>query len=1040
MSSSPSPTTSTRAATISSRQERRSNSFPSLAALNPFRSKSAPEPSRPHKPFLVTPHIWSTDATAKVFGYIETDASGRPKLARSVSAGPGKRSTSFAQRKSPASNYKEVRADDRLRGFRDLAHRQSREAWAPERQLSPVGVQLGRENRARRSSRGGMRTVSQDDELTERGANPRTGVVSPYVMSDGSADSAETGYIMGGYARSQMSSTGRRTSSGRWQQTGASWSFVESAVPSPTRLSSNDKPDSPLPGKKAQGSLVAPLPGVNKPKQDPASNEQIKRYQQSVERAYELAGGKHAMVDPESLPSPRQASPAFGTERPSTPPKKLQKIRRKEVGSAPIPAEKSEDTMVVNNKQRPVPARLPPIRIPSMDRQHVRIISPSMAALGVPARTPLDIPASFLGAPQQCYQTASAGQSRSTHPLSPQTNQQGHHHPPQSQGHTQGPPEACSAPRVSSPTLSQFLPRLQLLHPSHFANLESPSYRRPAHLLPPSLRSGPQKRELVEDAATITTTIITGQKKQRPGMQRSEGRKTVPQASHHDLEDHISRENNVQSQAPSIKVFEPSSPKRNIGGNEDTTWSGYQQTLLHPSYPKPKEARQAFSGRSKQSNESYLLTQPRTRSKAPGVRYQDTSPGHMCHPPIHPTVPTARSHNHGPCPASLCPIHLAVPTVTSSEPTDRMKEVTDTSNMITDPTHRTLLRPCQPIPGGTGNNVLQANPPHVNPQSSQSHQRMVSGILKESETTKPTTIHSEKKGNGSQQSLKYPGQASMGSDGVVHAARVAMLGNDPHQHQRVTDSLPQKAAGPILSSNRTENVRGAHGTASAHRPRNRDGSGTGITQARDLQDRSISAPENGTDTNTPAKAKEGAHRTKLAPQSEHGIHLAGKRIDNACDDTDASSITTLSTNAEELLSRQQSLLLLLRRRKHDLSHFLAAAENFPRPKVYLHYIQDSLWHMIFHVASTLHYGSPALNVLSGSSGFGFGDGDEKVGVGSKQRLLAAKEVVLAVAYLLVLLNVAMFVRRVVMVVVRVGWWVWHPLDAVGGVVRWCLIT
>jgi len=74
MSSPPTSTTSTKAATLSQlkRKERRSSSFPTIAALRFFRKKPASEPPSPREPYEVAPGIWNTDASAKVFGYVNT--------------------------------------------------------------------------------------------------------------------------------------------------------------------------------------------------------------------------------------------------------------------------------------------------------------------------------------------------------------------------------------------------------------------------------------------------------------------------------------------------------------------------------------------------------------------------------------------------------------------------------------------------------------------------------------------------------------------------------------------------------------------------------------------------------------------------------------------------------------------------------------------------------------------------------------------------------------------------------------------------------
>lgn len=81
-----------------------------------------------------------------------------------------------------------------------------------------------------------------------------------------------------------------------------------------------------------------------------------------------------------------------------------------------------------------------------------------------------------------------------------------------------------SPPIKPSPSqrLSQYLPKLEFLHPSHFANLEQ-AYHRPTHLLPPNLRKKQHR--------TLSKRIVSGEKAcERPPMQRRDGNENVSQA------------------------------------------------------------------------------------------------------------------------------------------------------------------------------------------------------------------------------------------------------------------------------------------------------------------------------------------------------------------------------------------------------------------------------------------------------------------------------------------------------------------------------
>ena len=993
MSYPPSPTTSTRAATISSHKERRSTSFPSLGSFNPFRSKSAPQPSIPAEPFLVAPGIWSTDATAQVFGYLDPWTSDNSKIGRTRSAGPHKRNRSQTpesgrRRPLPAKNfvsrYKEVHKDDGTDDFSNRTHRRQREAWERARQRGRDEARSEREESDRRSRRDRMRSMSQDDQLTERGANPRTGVISPFITSEDSGNGVD--YMSKGCDRSPTTQGSRRTSSGRWKQDGGSWSFVENAVPSPTKLSAREQPNRQVSVKKIQDKLLAQMPGADNTEPDNMTTEQIGRYQQSVENACKFAGGSHAMLDPETLPTPRILTP----EGPSTPPTKLQKIRRKEVGSALKSHNRSDDTTIINPKQRSASTRpQPTIRIPSMDKQQVRIISPSMAALGVPPRTPLDIPTSFLGHPQQCYRTVSAGQFQSTHPLSPQTNQEARHHQARSQAERRGPAEAPFVPRASSPTLNQSLPCLQFLRPSHFANLESSSYRRPAHLLPPSLRSGPQKRQLVEDAATITTTITSPKRAPRPSLQRQEGSNVVLRASHQNLDNQIRRRDRYHTNVRSIKMLEPTEPAKTSAMISNATSGGTPRSPPYPCFPN-------LEG---------------TEEIAPKANPHDLG-----------DEMTRRDH-----------LRVNIPAVRVFAPTDSPQHAEDFQDVTADQIHHTRQYPSTFHPNGAEGVAPQANHHQLgNRETTQDRIHANAPLAKDSMTSKPTldTLDSQPRPTHLSPQYRSPSNPD-GVAGAVQAGRVAMLGDVLHQHQHQSRGPQLRKRGGQAASSQRPNVGNARSTASEE-SRDRDG----ITPTFDHRgEGNVLAATNGNIMGDAVRAKELVPVTELVPNNEGGVCFVGNWADASddteqdsddSDDSNVPSITTAAIQAEEILTRRRSLI----KKGQDIAQWLATIEGLTQPKAYLNYAQQSLWHMVIHVASTLHHGSPAFKVLRST--------DAKVG--SREYLNAVKEVALAGFYLLVLLNFALVLRKVVTSALRVVYWVWHPFTAVGVIIRWCLIT
>ena len=536
MSSPPTSNTSVRLAPLrTSRPKKRekSSSFPSIAALKIFRKKPSPQPSSPVEPYEVAPGIWSTDATARVFGYLETnDKKVQPRV---QSAGPQIQAPSQTPKRKqvatrgPLGVCKQARFADGTEQCNTDTNRDEAEASTGFRQERRDEQRFKRGSNWSETRRGRMRTVSRDDQLVERGANPRTGLVSPFVVSDNSEECLGGDYIAVGKVGPIGPSPKRRTRSGKWKQDSFGWSMVESPLLSPIAQSSmSDKMSRTVSIKQLEDRLLVEMPGLDNPEPENMSDGQIKRYQEEIARAYRR-GGSFAMLDPDTLPSPRQSTP----ERPSTPPSKSHKIQRKEVGSGLVRKSHSGETVIINAKNRA--SSLPTPRKNIKNRQKVRIITPSNTPKGSSFESCAHVSNAirkkgpFLGQGSRptCSQTASATQSQSYLDIG-QAHQFVHNVSRPS------PFTTLSNPPPASPTLSHYLPRLQFPHPSHFANLETSSYRRPTHLLPARLRSLGQKKHRVEDVCTTTFTTTSTKEPsllQRPKMQRQEGSSLVPRVN-----------------------------------------------------------------------------------------------------------------------------------------------------------------------------------------------------------------------------------------------------------------------------------------------------------------------------------------------------------------------------------------------------------------------------------------------------------------------------------------------------------------------------
>ena len=123
-----------------------------------------------------------------------------------------------------------------------------------------------------------MRTVDQDDELTQRGANPRTGLVTPFVTIGGRLTTGND------YLKAKIrDSKQRHGSHGRWKQDDLSWNFTDSPLPSPVAQSANFCCGPSI--KSLQDRFVVDMPGVDDPEPPQMTMKQIKEYQNCVKRS-----------------------------------------------------------------------------------------------------------------------------------------------------------------------------------------------------------------------------------------------------------------------------------------------------------------------------------------------------------------------------------------------------------------------------------------------------------------------------------------------------------------------------------------------------------------------------------------------------------------------------------------------------------------------------------------------------------------------------------------------------------------------------------
>lgn len=155
-----------------------------------------------------------------------------------------------------------------------------------------------------------MRTVSSDNQLTVRGANPRTGLVSPFILTNASSSGHESSVD---YINIPYPNSGRmgRKRSGKWKQDGQGRSLVESLLLSQIAQSTNGtirESSRQVNARKLRDKLLQHMPGVDDPEPIDMKDWEVKKFQGDLAGLWKREGSD-AMVDPDTLPSPRVRTP-----------------------------------------------------------------------------------------------------------------------------------------------------------------------------------------------------------------------------------------------------------------------------------------------------------------------------------------------------------------------------------------------------------------------------------------------------------------------------------------------------------------------------------------------------------------------------------------------------------------------------------------------------------------------------------------------------------------------------------------------------------
>lgn len=154
-----------------------------------------------------------------------------------------------------------------------------------------------------------MRTVSRDDELIQRGANPRTGVVSPWIPYD--ADSGGlTDYVSLKTVTHPRSPTGHRSGSGRWKQDGSSWTFVDNWPPNLQTHHNVEGARHCVPSEVHEAGPMYQIPLARSPELD-RSAVRIEKLHKGIGHTTSTQSSLGTLLDAKDLPGGSQRSPTL---------------------------------------------------------------------------------------------------------------------------------------------------------------------------------------------------------------------------------------------------------------------------------------------------------------------------------------------------------------------------------------------------------------------------------------------------------------------------------------------------------------------------------------------------------------------------------------------------------------------------------------------------------------------------------------------------------------------------------------------------------
>lgn len=461
--------------TISATEHPDSNlSVQSIISLNPFRKKHPARPPLSTKPYEVFPGIWNTDATAKVFGYLDSN---KPPLPNSTDERLIQRQRSNRRTHLQSTNlarklldrFREVHTDNGADEFSGRTHCQCVEGWDRRSQKRHDEANRGRETSQCTAMRSRMRMVSRDDELMQRGANPRTGFVSPELVADNIGGGARNGQIAAEHPKELKG--GKNDMGGQWKQNDLGWSLIESPSFSPSAEDFGKEPGRALLVDKLQDQCMEVMPGVDKSVPVETTSAQIQQYQKKFPDVYTSGRVNPAEVGPRLWMPEGQRNG-------------VQNIPRKEVGSGHPQRNGSTSTVIAQDGIRA--SSLSTSQNDNVRDRSVRIVTPLSAQT---SNTPQ---CSLVDHNHQVFDSGS-------YPEKPPDQRTDsikrfsfpkiyHGIGPLSEAKIPNTPKAPAAPSSTPLPPRRYVPHLDFLHSSQVSSFTS-SYHRPKEIQPARSRS-----------------------------------------------------------------------------------------------------------------------------------------------------------------------------------------------------------------------------------------------------------------------------------------------------------------------------------------------------------------------------------------------------------------------------------------------------------------------------------------------------------------------------------------------------------------------